>query len=128
MSKRILVVDDEFDVRLLLSTLLTHEGWTISDAEDGESAIAAIAQAAPDLIVLDNMMPGITGIEVARQLRTDGHQVPIIIFSGYLSPGLRAEAEELSLWTCSKVDLTTLVKIIRELLDRPSARTADGKG
>lgn len=116
MAARILVVDDEADVRSLLEIMLTQEGWTVVTAEDGESGLAACENEPPDLIVLDNMMPGLTGIEVAEKVRKLGSRVPIILFSGYLNPDLMKATQELEVWTCSKVDLGGLVRIVEDLI------------
>ncbi|HVF11890.1 MAG TPA: response regulator [Actinomycetota bacterium] len=116
MAARILVVDDEADVRGLLEIMLTQEGWEVKEAIDGETGLQAYEEEDPDLIVLDNMMPGLTGIEVAQELRKKGSDVPIVLFSGYLNPDLMTQAQELNVWTCSKVDLGALVRIVRNLL------------
>ena len=66
--RRILIVDDEFSVRSLLRDVLELEDYEVAEAEDGPSALAAMAQQRPDLVLLDIMMPGLDGYEVCRRL------------------------------------------------------------
>ena len=68
---QVLVVDDDADVAELVRTVLTISGHTVAAATDGLRGLAAASEAHPDLVVLDWMMPGMTGIEVCRTLRLD---------------------------------------------------------
>ena len=67
----ILVVDDERDNRELMEIILSREGYLIQTAASGEDAMAAVARQAPDLILLDAIMTGISGYEVAAKLKAD---------------------------------------------------------
>lgn len=79
-STQILVVDDDPDLRDLLIGYLAREGFAVTGAEDGRAMDAALAQATPDLILLDLMLPGEDGLSIARRLRqTTG--LPIIMLS-----------------------------------------------
>ncbi len=79
----VLVVDDETDNTEVLEIILTWEGVRVMTAHSGEVALALVAQSAPDLIMLDVMMPGIDGYEVATRLKADlsTTHIPIIIFT-----------------------------------------------
>jgi two-component system cell cycle response regulator len=82
MSARILIVDDDRDNRELLEIILTREGFEILTAAGGVEALVATAQGPrPDLILLDVMMPGMTGYEVAAKLKGDlaTKSIPIIM-------------------------------------------------
>jgi DNA-binding response OmpR family regulator len=68
-TPRILVVDDRPEGRKLLTVRLVHEGYTVQQAESGEQALALAAADAPDLVLLDVLMPGMDGFEVCRRLR-----------------------------------------------------------
>jgi len=68
--RQVLVVDDEPNIRTVLRGYLEAEGFAVSEAADGETAVRQVRQAAPDLVLLDVMLPGIDGLEVLRQLRT----------------------------------------------------------
>ncbi len=84
MSKTILVVDDEMDVRDYLTAILEDAEYTVRTASDGFEAMESILQEKPDLITLDIMMPNETGVGFYRHLRKkkDLSDVPIIVVSG----------------------------------------------
>jgi len=69
MSSKILIIDDEPDIRVLIEYTLKKEGFTVKTAEDGESGINTAKSFLPDLIILDVMMPGIDGMETCELLR-----------------------------------------------------------
>lgn len=69
-NPRVVVVDDEAPIRELVRSYLVRDGMEVFTAEDGPSAIAAVGQLDPDVVVLDLMLPGLDGVEVCRQLRT----------------------------------------------------------
>jgi CheY-like chemotaxis protein len=78
----ILVVDDEECVVALLAEVLSDAGYEVRVASNGASALTAVQKYAPALILLDNMMPGKSGIEVARSLRQQGYDdLPVIMMS-----------------------------------------------
>ena len=80
---RILIVDDERDNRELLGIILGHEGFVIVTAASGEEALVAVAHQPPDLILLDVMMPGMDGYELALKIKGDSatKNIRIIIMS-----------------------------------------------
>ncbi len=82
-NKNILVVDDDVNIRQLLRQQLEAEGYKISEAKNGVEAIAQVKKAAPDLIILDVMMPQMSGFDVAAVLKNDPKtmSIPIIILS-----------------------------------------------
>lgn len=71
MSARILIVDDEPSIVIPLEYLMRREGYDVVTAVDGETALEAVAQAPPDLVILDVMLPRMSGFDVCRALRTD---------------------------------------------------------
>ncbi|MCD6031531.1 MAG: Two component transcriptional regulator, winged helix family protein [Thermomicrobiales bacterium] len=79
-GERVLVVDDEPQIRRALRTALTAHGYAVETAEDGRTGLEAIAAWAPDAVVLDLVMPGLDGFEVLRQTRT-WSDVPVIVLS-----------------------------------------------
>lgn len=84
MSKKVLVVDDDPDVRLFSVTVLEENGYTPLEAEDGESGLKMIKAEKPDLVILDVLMPRQSGVRLYRELKTskDLQDVKIIILSG----------------------------------------------
>ncbi|HEV8563838.1 MAG TPA: response regulator transcription factor [Actinomycetota bacterium] len=78
---RVLVVDDEPMVREVLARYLEKEGFDVATAEDGEQALACYAELAPDLVLLDLMLPRIDGLEVFRRMRGSAAQTPVIMLT-----------------------------------------------
>jgi DNA-binding response OmpR family regulator len=68
---RVLVVDDDRDIRDLVTFKLEQAGYEVRQAEDGLQGLEAVRSWAPDLVVLDVMMPGLSGVDVTRELRAD---------------------------------------------------------
>jgi CheY-like chemotaxis protein len=110
----VLIVDDEPDIRLMMRSLLRGEGWETEVAASGQDALRMMGSVSSfDALVLDYKMPGMTGIELARNLREDGLGPPIIICSAYLNPEIEEEARQLGVPTIAKTDLDRLVDTIR---------------
>src|SRR3954451_12577553 len=80
-APKILVVDDEPSLVDAVSTALRYEGFDVEEAPTGREALAAVARAEPDLIVLDWMLPDIEGIEVGRRLRAQGFKSAILFLT-----------------------------------------------
>ena len=81
MAPRILVVDDEPSIVDAVGTMLRYEGFDVTQAGTGRAALAAAQEAAPDMIVLDVMLPDLDGLEVTRRLRSDGIRVPVLFLT-----------------------------------------------
>lgn len=77
----VLVVDDDRAVRESLERALVLHGWSVTTAEDGMTALAAVRESPPDVIVLDVQMPGVDGHGVARRLRQDGDDTPVLMLT-----------------------------------------------
>ena len=84
MSKKVLVVDDDPDVRLFNTTVVEESGYTPIEAANGEEGLKLVKQESPDLVVLDVLMPKQSGIRLYRELKTDKslQGIPVIILSG----------------------------------------------
>ena len=78
---RLLVVDDEPNIVELLSASLRFAGFEVHTATSGSQALSRAAAVAPDLVVLDVMMPGLDGFEVVRRMRQDGLQAPVLFLT-----------------------------------------------
>lgn len=83
-ASRLLLVDDNEDLRRLTKQFLTREGFEVREANDGEEARKSLSEAAPDLVVLDLDMPRVSGIEVLKFMRSDAalSAVPVLILTG----------------------------------------------
>lgn len=83
MTATVLVVDDDQDIRELVSWKLEASGFQVLGEADGEAGLAAALEVRPDLVLLDWMMPRLTGLEVCRSLREDAAtaHVPVILLT-----------------------------------------------
>ncbi len=83
MAKKVLNVEDDFDTRIFVSTVLERNGYTPILAKDGEEGMRKIGEERPDLIILDILMPKECGIKMYRELKTDPcfKDIPVIILS-----------------------------------------------
>ncbi|HVL91918.1 MAG TPA: helix-turn-helix transcriptional regulator [Acidimicrobiales bacterium] len=115
--RRVLVVEDDDDMRHTLWVLLEQRGWIVEEAPDGEAALARWSSSRDGIVLLDQRMPGMSGIEVARRMRDDGFQGAILLYSAYLSPELEASAAELDVRTLGKADFTELFEVLGEFED-----------
>jgi two-component system response regulator MprA len=117
---RLLIVEDEAAVRQALMRALEGEGYELALAEDGAQALAMIAQSPPDAVVLDVMLPGVDGIEVARRVRARRDPVPILMLTargavGDRVAGLDAGADD---YLVKPFALDELLARLRALLRR----------
>lgn len=113
---RVLIVDDSSSIRYMLRILLEDAGMEVAEAASGLDAIARLAnRRAPrlDAVVLDQRMPDLTGLEVAREMVLAGDHPPMFLYSSYLHPTQEAEAAELGVTALVKTDLDELVAALR---------------
>jgi len=122
----VLVVDDEPTIGEVVSRYLEVAGYAARTALDGPSALAAVQEQRPDLVVLDLMLPGIDGLEVMRRLRdTDQHRLPIILLTarGEESDrivGLRLGADDYVVKPFSPAELVARVDAVLRRVEVPS--------
>lgn len=118
----VLIVDDELGIRKMLEGFLLPDGYELATAADGPEALAKARTLAPDLILLDVMMPGMSGFDVCRQLRADPHlaQVPIILVTvlddrASRLEGLEAGADDFISKPLDRAELRARVRTITRL-------------
>ncbi len=89
MTKRILVVEDQEDNRQIIRDMLSTSDYQITEAENGEEALAAVAKQRPDLILMDIQMPVLDGYEATRRIKADPglRSIPIIAITSYALSG-----------------------------------------
>jgi len=83
MSDKILIVDDEPSNRKILSQELTQKGYSVVAASDGREALRKVESSPPDLIILDYMMPDLSGLEVLTELRKRENDTPVVMITAY---------------------------------------------
>ena len=119
-KQRVLVVDDEENVAHLVSSALRFDGFETITADNGNSALAAVAEHDPDLVVLDVMMPGLDGFGLLGKLRAAGSQVPVIFLTARdgdfdMVSGLRMGADD---YVTKNVSLPHLLARVSALFRR----------
>ncbi|MEL6583265.1 MAG: phosphate regulon transcriptional regulator PhoB [Pseudomonadota bacterium] len=122
MSAKILVVEDDAALSELLRYNLGREGFALQSATDGEEALISVQEQAPDLIVLDWMLPHVSGIEICRQLRarTETKDLPIIMLTARGEEEDRVRGLEIGAddYLTKPFSMTELVARIRAVLRR----------
>ena len=118
----ILVVDDTALDRELLKDELTGEGYQVSTARNGEEGLASVAEAPPDLILLDVIMPNLTGYEVCRRLKSDAHTIliPVVMITSLQATeerikGIEAGADDFLSKPFNRQELMTRVRSLLKL-------------
>jgi two-component system, OmpR family, response regulator MprA len=125
---KVLVVDDDRALRDALRRALELTGHEVLLAENGQQALSQVAAAAPDSVVLDVGMPGMSGLEVCRRLRASGNRVPVLMLTAREAvadriDGLDAGADD---YLVKPFDLGELQARLRALLRRAGAEAAEG--
>jgi two-component system response regulator YesN len=114
-----LVVDDEEDIRFLIRMVIRNAGGdmaVVGEAADGNEALENIDAQDPDVVILDQRMPGLTGIETAREIIRRRPDQKIVLCSAYLDPELRREAEGVGIVVCiAKGEIKRIPQLLREL-------------
>jgi len=84
VKKKILIVDDDPDIRLVLERQLKKEGYETVSASDGDSGLEAVRRENPNLIILDLMLPKMTGYKVCESIKSSDKykKIPVIMFTG----------------------------------------------
>ena len=98
MSKKIAIVDDELDIRLYLAAMLEDKGYATAAISHTEPILERLLAEKPDLVILDIMMPGISGLSLYKQLRENPAfaSAKLAILSGMLTGAAREEIAELT--------------------------------
>lgn len=117
-QRYILLVDDEAVVRDFVQRVLEANHFTVQTATSGETALRLVAEQAPDLILLDLHMPGMTGPEVLREIKLRHESIPVIILTGFPDSALMEQALEYSPVTLLSKPATPdrLLKTVKSLL------------
>ena len=123
----VLVVDDEAVLAEMVSMALRYEGWNISTAGDGSAAIAAARTQRPDVVVLDVMLPDMSGLDVLHKLREENPQLPVLLLTAKDAvedriAGLTAGGDD---YVTKPFSIEEVVLRLRALLRRTGVTTVD---
>lgn len=122
-ATHVLIVDDEPHIRTALRRILELEGYRVDTAADGQSALDLVKNEAPDLLLLDIMMPGISGREVCQEVRRIAPAAKVIYFTAKAEPmnpsALRALGQEADALLAKPSTTRRIVSKVKEVLARP---------
>ncbi|SDJ05880.1 response regulator transcription factor [Aliiruegeria lutimaris] len=121
---RILIVEDEDNIALALSHVLGREGWTVERVADGDAGLAAVRDLHPDLVLLDVMLPGMTGYEVCQAVRLEPELAEVKILMMTARGNAMERRKGLALgadgFIAKPFDLSDLLEQARALLSGPA--------
>jgi DNA-binding NtrC family response regulator len=116
MNMRVLIVDDEPNLRTTLAEILEDEGYVVHTAMSGEAAVQLCASQEFDVLIMDMRMPGISGVEVLHKLRENGSKSRVILMSAYAVENVKREALRggALAFMDKPLDLDGLLDLVRE--------------
>lgn len=113
---RLLLVDDDDDIREMLATILEADGFRIVTARNGHEALERIDEERPDLVILDMRMPVMDGWQLNRVLEERGDRPPIVVVTAAADPAARAADIRAEGWLAKPFDIEELEHVIRRVL------------
>ena len=118
----VLLVDDERSIRTICRVNLEGDGLAVTEAADGAEALEVVRRARPSVVLLDVMMPGVDGWDVAEQLAADDEtrKIPVVFLSARAAPEDRLRAQQLGAvgYVVKPFDPLELTGIVRDVLER----------
>src|SRR4029453_17206104 len=125
MKSRILVVDDEAEIRRSVRMILEYEGYEVIEASSGPEGLTLAEREGPDLVFLDIKMPGMDGLEVLQRIKAANETLPVVMISGHATVSTAVEATKLGAFDFIEKPLASerVLVTIRNALDR--SRLAD---
>jgi CheY-like chemotaxis protein len=120
---RVLVMDDERSVQLLLDRVLTSAGHSVSIVGSGEAALTALSERDYDLVIADKNLPGVDGLEVLRQARSQHPTLQAVVITGFPTPESKHQAESLGVhaFITKPFGVLEFLQICDAALERSSA-------
>ena len=129
MNNKILIVEDEKDIRDLIIYALQAKGYETISADDGEKALKMLKENKPDLVILDWMLPSVSGLEICRNIRRDENikNIPIIMLTAKITEddkilGLDSGADDYITKPFSTAELSSRVKAILRRTERNNSK------
>ncbi|PLT35889.1 response regulator [Bacillus sp. V5-8f] len=118
MAANILIVDDQFGIRILLNEVLTKEGYSTFQAANGIQALDVVKKQSPDLVLLDMKIPGMDGIEILKRMKQMDPDIRVIIMTAYGELDMIQKAKDLGAIThfAKPFDIDDIRKAVREYI------------
>lgn len=120
MGKNVLVIEDEPNIIEAISFILSRDGWSVATHSNGHDAVGVVQEAMPDLVILDVMLPGKTGYDILRELRsedaTQGLPVLMLTAKGQVKDREMAERAGASRFMTKPFSNAEMLNAVRELV------------
>ncbi|QPC47740.1 response regulator [Mangrovibacillus cuniculi] len=118
MKEKILIVDDQFGIRILLNEVLSKEGYETFQAANGFQALDIVQKHAPHLVLLDMKIPGMDGIEILKRMKVIDPAIRVIIMTAYGELDMIQEAKDLGALThfAKPFDIDDIRKAVKEYI------------
>ncbi|RFU64276.1 response regulator [Bacillus sp. V59.32b] len=118
MAEKILIVDDQFGIRILLNEVLSKEGYNTFQAANGVQALDIVTNHSPDLVLLDMKIPGMDGIEILKRMKQIDQDIRVIIMTAYGELDMIQKAKDLGAMThfAKPFDIDDIRKAVKEYL------------
>ncbi|HYK71975.1 MAG TPA: response regulator [Pseudoneobacillus sp.] len=118
MKEKILIVDDQFGIRILLNEVFQKEGYQTFQAANGVQALEIVKKHSPDLVLLDMKIPGMDGIEILKRMKVIDADIRVIIMTAYGELDMIQEAKDLGALThfAKPFDIDDIRAAVREHL------------
>ncbi|GAA0320192.1 sporulation initiation phosphotransferase Spo0F [Bacillus carboniphilus] len=123
MKEKILIVDDQFGIRILLNEVFNKEGYQTFQAANGVQALEIVKSHSPDLVLLDMKIPGMDGIEILKRMKVIDEDIRVIIMTAYGELDLIQEAKDLGALThfAKPFDIDDIRTAVRKYLPLKSS-------
>ena len=127
MKRKILLVDDEKDLLMLMARRISTWGYSVIEAENGKEAIDAVKEKKPDIMILDYMLPDMDGIAALKEIRKINSTIPVIMFTAFPDKrsiegteelGINAVIPKLSMFTDTQAALKTSLEMAEKSLGK----------
>ncbi|MBO8172040.1 MAG: response regulator [Bacillaceae bacterium] len=117
-DKKILIVDDQYGIRVLLYEVLGKEGYTMYQAANGKQALNIVKKESPSLVILDMKIPGMDGLEILREIKTIDPDIKVIMMTAYGELDMIEEAKSLGALThfTKPFDIDEMRRVVNQYL------------
>lgn len=116
MKKKLLIVDDQYGIRILLTEVFQNEGFQTFQAANGKEALEIVAKEKPDLVLLDMKIPGMDGLEILRRIRAQDAEMKVIVMTAYGELNMIEEAMALGAvkYFSKPFDIDEVVDVVKK--------------
>ena len=124
MGSKLLIVDDQYGIRLLLQEIFKKEGYEVFQAANGFQAIDIVVKDCPDLVILDMKIPGMDGVEILKRIKEINKDIKVILMTAYGELDIIEEAKKLGAlqYFPKPFDIDEIKKVVREHTSQPQSQ------